>query len=224
MSALLHHLLARLELWHDTLQHLGWLGVLGYAAGLVLLQMLFIPLAVFGVAAGAIFGFWKGVLAITIGTNVGAIVNFLLSRYVARGAVNRYLSHHEKFRLIDAAIGREGGKIIALLRLCPMPFGLANYCYGLTAIRFWPYCIATFLAIIPANCFFPCGSGLPRTRDFPHCDRQVHCTRRSPGKYPAHGRRRGRGLLRAQLTSPASPRPCSQRRIRASRRSGCGLA
>jgi len=154
MTALLQHLLARLDLWHDSLQQLGWLGVLGYAVGLVVLQMALIPLAVFGIAAGAIFGFWKGVLAIAIGTNAGAIVNFLLSRYVARDAVTRYLAHHEKFRLIDAAIGREGGKIIALLRLCPMPFGLANYCYGLTAIPFWPYTIATFLAIIPANCFF----------------------------------------------------------------------
>ena len=154
MSAILQHLLARLDLWHDTLQQLGWLGLLGYALGLVALQMVFIPLSVFGVAAGAIFGFWKGILAITIGTNAGAAVNFFLSRYVARGAVTRYLAHHEKFRLIDAAIGREGGKIIALLRLCPMPFGLANYAYGLTAIPFWPYFIATFLSIIPANCFF----------------------------------------------------------------------
>jgi len=154
MSALLHDLLSRLDQWHDTLQQLGWLGVLGFAIALVVLQMAFIPLAVFAVASGAIFGFWKGLLAITIGTNVGAIVNFLLARYVARTAVTRYLAHHEKFRLIDAAIGREGGKIIALLRLCPMPFGLANYCYGLTAIGFRPYTIATFLAIIPANCFF----------------------------------------------------------------------
>jgi uncharacterized membrane protein YdjX (TVP38/TMEM64 family) len=154
MSALLHDLLSRLDQWHDTLQHLGWLGVLGFAIGLVVLQMAFIPLSVFAIAAGAIFGFWEGVLAITIGTNAGAIVNFLLARYVARSAVTRYLAHHEKFRLIDAAIGREGGKIIALLRLCPMPFGLANYAYGLTAIRFWPYTIATFLSIIPANFFF----------------------------------------------------------------------
>jgi uncharacterized membrane protein YdjX (TVP38/TMEM64 family) len=154
MSALLHDLLSRLDQWHDTLQSLGWLGVLGYAIGLVVLQMIFIPLSVFGIAAGAIFGFWKGIIAITIGTNIGSVVNFLLARYVARTAVTRYLAHHEKFRLIDAAIGREGGKIIALLRLCPMPFGLANYAYGLTAVRFWPYFIATFLAIIPANCFF----------------------------------------------------------------------
>jgi len=154
MSAILQHLLARLDLWHDTLQHLGWLGVLGFAAGMLGLQMAFVPLAVFAVAAGAIFGFWKGAIAVTLGTNAGAVVNFLLSRYVARDAVNRYLAHHEKFRLIDAAVGREGGKIIALLRLCPLPFGLCNYCYGLTAIPFWSYFIATFLAIIPANLFF----------------------------------------------------------------------
>ena len=58
------------------------------------------------------------------------------------------------FRSIDGAVGREGWKIIALLRLCPIPFGLANYAYGLTAIGFWPYFLATFFAIIPANCFF----------------------------------------------------------------------
>jgi uncharacterized membrane protein YdjX (TVP38/TMEM64 family) len=154
MSALLQHLLSYLEQWHDTLQQLGWLGVLGFAAGLLGLQMVFVPLAGFAVAAGAIFGFWKAALAVTIGTNAGAVVNFLLARYVARGAVSRYLSHHEKFRLIDAAVGREGGKIIALLRLCPLPFGLCNYCYGLTAIPFWPYAIATFFSIIPANLFF----------------------------------------------------------------------
>ena len=69
MSALLHDLLLRLDQWHATLQQLGWVGVLGYAIGLVVLQMAFVPLAVFGVAAGAIFGFWKGVMygALTCG-------------------------------------------------------------------------------------------------------------------------------------------------------------
>jgi uncharacterized membrane protein YdjX (TVP38/TMEM64 family) len=154
MSGITQHLLDRLDLWHDTLLQLGWLGVFGFAAGLIVLQMVFIPLSVFAVAGGAIFGFWKTFIAVTIGTNAGAAVNFFLARYVARGAVNRYLAHHEKFRLIDAAVGREGGKIVALLRLCPLPFGLCNYAYGLTSIPFWKYFLATFLAIIPANCFF----------------------------------------------------------------------
>ncbi len=35
-----------------------------------------------------------------------------------------------------------------------MPRSGANYAYGLTAVRFWPYAVATFIAILPANCFF----------------------------------------------------------------------
>jgi uncharacterized membrane protein YdjX (TVP38/TMEM64 family) len=145
------HLLAQSQ---ETFQHLGALGVLIYSAGIVALGVAILPLSPFAVAAGAIFGFWGGFIAITIGTNCGSVINFLLARYVARKTISRRLGHNEKFRLIDAAVGREGWKIIALLRLCPLPFGLANYCYGLTAIRLWPYSVATFFAIIPANCFF----------------------------------------------------------------------
>jgi uncharacterized membrane protein YdjX (TVP38/TMEM64 family) len=155
MSHLLQQLMAHLMQWQGTLQAYGWWGVLAFALALAVLQMGLIPLSIFAVAGGMIFGFEKAFIAVQIGTNLGASINFLIARYVARGAVSRYLSHHEKFRLIDSAIGREGGKIIALLRLCPLPFGLANYCYGLTAVRFWPYAIATFLAITPANALFP---------------------------------------------------------------------
>ncbi len=139
---------------HDKFQQFGWLGVLAYAVAIVLLQMVAIPLAPFALGAGGVFGFWKGIIAVTLGTNAGAAVNFLITRHLARNAVQRWLGHHEKFRLIDSAVGREGWKIIALLRLCPIPYGLANYTYGLTAIGFWPYMAATFFAIIPANCFF----------------------------------------------------------------------
>jgi uncharacterized membrane protein YdjX (TVP38/TMEM64 family) len=154
MTALLQDLLARLEMWRGTLQALGWWGVLAFAGAVAVLQMGLIPLAPFALAGGAIFGFTKGFVALTLGTNLGATVNFLIARHVARGMVTRYLAHHEKFRAIDAAVGREGGKIVALLRMCPLPFGLANYCYGLTAVRFWPYALATFIAIIPANILF----------------------------------------------------------------------
>ena len=154
MSHLLQQLLAKLMEWQGTLQSYGWLGLAAFAAALVIMQMALVPLSVFAIAGGAIFGFGEAFLAVTIGTNIGAIVNFLISRYVARETVSRYLSRHEKFRLIDAAIGKEGGKIVGLLRLCPLPFGLTNYCYGLTAVRFWPYVIATAIAITPGNLFF----------------------------------------------------------------------
>ncbi len=143
--------------WLNSSQHYfsqrGWEGVLLFACVIVLVQMLIAPMSPVAVAAGFSFGLGRGWVVITIGTALGAAVNFLISRYLARGFIARRLAQNDKFRLIDAAIGREGWKIVMLLRFVPMPFGLANYAYGLTAIRFWPYLLASIVAIVPANLF-----------------------------------------------------------------------
>ena len=149
MSSLLHWLTSS----QDYFQQRGWIGVLLFVCGMVAAQLFIAPMAPVAVSAGLIFGMGRGWVAITLGTGIGAAVNFLISRYVARDAIARRLANNEKFCLIDAAIGREGWKIVALLRFVPMPFGLANYAYGLTAIRFWPYLLASMVAIIPANTF-----------------------------------------------------------------------
>lgn len=129
------------------------MGVLLFAGAIVFVQMFIAPMSPVALAAGFGFGFGRGWVAITVGTALGAAVNFLISRYGARGPVARRLGKNEKFRLIDAAIGREGWKIVFLLRFVPMPFGLANYAYGLTSIPFWSYLLASVVAIVPANTF-----------------------------------------------------------------------
>lgn len=135
-------------------RELGWLGVLLFAGGIVLVQFVAAPLSPMAIAAGLIFGFGRGFAALTLGTAFGALLNFLLSRYLLRRPIARRLEANANFHAIDSAIGREGWKIVALLRFCPIPFGFANYCYGLTAIPLLPYLAATFFAIIPANLFF----------------------------------------------------------------------
>ncbi len=150
MSALIHWLASS----QDYFLHLGLWGILLFAALDVVVQMGMMPLSPLAVAAGAIFGFWHGLLAMEIGTAIGLALNFLIARYVARGPITRLLARNDKFRLIDQAIGREGGKIVFMLRLCPLPFGLSNFCYGLTAVRFWPYFFASVAGIIPGNFFF----------------------------------------------------------------------
>jgi uncharacterized membrane protein YdjX (TVP38/TMEM64 family) len=138
----------------DYFRNMGWGGVALWVGLIVVVQLFLGPLSPVAITGGFIFGMWRGLIAITLGTAAGAALNFILARHVARRAVARRLKGSEKFRLIDVAIGREGWKIIALLRFCPIPFGFANFAYGLTAIRFWPYFLATIVAIIPGNVCF----------------------------------------------------------------------
>ena len=151
MLEYLIHLLGRVQ---HSLQDPLWLGILAFAGIFVVAQLVMIPVSPVGMAAGVFFGFGWGLTGLMLGCAIGASVNFLIARYFARERVARWLSGHEKFRLIDEAIGREGWKIIILLRFVPIPFGLANYCYGLTSVRFWPYFAATMVAVIPSDCLF----------------------------------------------------------------------
>lgn len=125
--------------------------VFAFAGLFLLAQMCMLPVSPMGLAAGLFFGFWKGLGVLMFACAIGATVNFLLVRYFARDFVRRKLAGNDKVRLIELAIAREGWKIVALLRFVPIPFGLANYCYGLTPIPYLPYILASCVAIIPAN-------------------------------------------------------------------------
>jgi uncharacterized membrane protein YdjX (TVP38/TMEM64 family) len=151
---MLEHIIHFLEQLHKTVLDLHGAGILVFAGVFVVAQLFMVPVSPLGLAAGFFFGFGRGWLALMLGCALGASVNFLISRHFARGVVTRQLGNNEKFRIIDSAIGREGWKIVALLRFVPIPFGIANYCYGLTPVRFWPYLAASCVAIIPANSLF----------------------------------------------------------------------
>lgn len=150
MTALIDWLTASHQTFHD----LGWIGVAAWVGVIVLCQLFLAPLAPVAIAGGFMFGMTRGFIAITLGTAAGAALNFIIARHFGRGPIARRLARSEKFRLIDEAVGREGWKIIAMLRFCPIPFGFANFAYGLTAIPFWPYFLATVIAIIPGNLCF----------------------------------------------------------------------
>lgn len=113
--------------------------VLGYAIATVA----FIPGSLLTMAGGALFGLWKGTALVFVGATLGASAAFLVARYVARGFVEGKLEGNEKFAVIDRAVGRNGLKIVFLLRLVPFfPFVWLNYGLGLTKVRFRDYVLA----------------------------------------------------------------------------------
>jgi uncharacterized membrane protein YdjX (TVP38/TMEM64 family) len=144
-----------LKAFNQWVSGLGPAGVIIFVVVYALAAVLFVPGSVLTIGAGFIFGLGLGVVAVSIGSVTAAAVAFLISRYVARKKIESLASKNEKFKAVDRAIGEQGWKLIFLLRLSPLiPFSLSNYFYGLTAVKFWPYLLASWIGMLPGTVLY----------------------------------------------------------------------
>jgi uncharacterized membrane protein YdjX (TVP38/TMEM64 family) len=142
------------ERFSTWVQGLGAWGPAVFILGYVVATVAFVPGSALTLAAGFIFGPVRGTIYTFVGATLGAAAAFLVSRYVARGAIERRIEGNPKFAAVDRAVGREGFKIVALLRLSPVfPFNLLNYSLGLTRVRFLDY-LAASVAMLPGTVLY----------------------------------------------------------------------
>lgn len=139
----------------------GWIsgmGVLGgvvYGAVYVAATLLLVPGSVLTLGAAYLFGVAGGMAVVWPSATAAAALGFLGSRYVARDHVEKVARRHPKFDAVDAAIGKNGWKIVGLLRFSPVvPFALSNYLLGVTSVAFWPFLAASSLGIVPGTVFY----------------------------------------------------------------------
>ena len=135
---------------------LEWISSLGAIAPAVFILayiaacVLFIPGSIMTIGAGILFGVVRGSIYVSLGATLGATLAFLIGRYFARDWVAAKLAGNSTFNEIDAAVGREGWKIVGLTRLSPIfPFNLLNYAYGLTRVSLRDYVIASWIGMLP---------------------------------------------------------------------------
>jgi uncharacterized membrane protein YdjX (TVP38/TMEM64 family) len=141
--------------FRDWASGLGVAGKALYALVYVAATVLLFPASLLTIAAGFAFGFAWAFAVVWVGATVGAALAFLIARHVARERVEKAARKRENFRAIDRAIGEKGWKIVALLRLSPLvPFSISNYLYGLTAIRFGPYVLASAAGMLPGTVLY----------------------------------------------------------------------
>jgi len=132
------------------LQGLGPTGYALFIAAYALVTVLMMPAVLVTIAGGYFFGLSTGVALVSAGATLGAALAFLIARHLARERVEKYAAASPRYAAIDAAVGKKGWPIVFLLRLSPIvPFVLSNYFYGLTAIRFWPYVLASWIGMLP---------------------------------------------------------------------------
>jgi uncharacterized membrane protein YdjX (TVP38/TMEM64 family) len=133
---------------------LGVWGPVVFIIGYAVAAVAFVPGSLLTLAAGAIFGLAQGVCYVFVAAVLGSSAAFLVSRYVARAAIERRLTNNPRFAAIDRAVGAQGRKIVFLLRLSPVfPFNLLNYGLGLTKVRFADYVVAS-VGMLPGTLLY----------------------------------------------------------------------
>lgn len=144
---------------NDTLQaavsKIGDLGAMGYlyfAAVYILVEILALPALPLTASSGYLFGVIPGTLIVLFSAITAASISFIIGRTLLRNWAKKMADGNSKWRAIDNVIGKEGFKVILLLRLSPLlPFALSNYFYGITAVDFWPYFAASLIGFIPGT-------------------------------------------------------------------------
>lgn len=136
----------------ESIKGLGAFAPIGYLLLYVATTVLLIPGSVLTIGAAGIFSFWKALAVVLVGANVGALCAFLLTRTFLRDRVALWAAGNPKFAALDRAIGREGFKMVSLVRLSPVfPFTLLNYFLGLTTVRISSYVLANLIGMLPGT-------------------------------------------------------------------------
>ncbi|MCK6527198.1 TVP38/TMEM64 family protein [Myxococcota bacterium] len=139
----------------------GWVrdagpaGAALYALVYVVAALLFLPGSVFTMVAGSVYGPAWGLALVSPVSVIAATLSFLLGRTVARHAVEARLRGNPRFEAIDRAVGRDGLRVVLLLRLSPvLPYSLLNYGLGITRVRLRDYVVASSVGMVPGTFLF----------------------------------------------------------------------
>lgn len=88
--------------------------------------------------AGALFGFYWGLLIVSFASTIGATLAFLVSRLLLRDWVA--LKFAKQLKAVNQGVDKEGAFYLFSLRLIPLfPFFVINLLMGLTSIKTWTF-------------------------------------------------------------------------------------
>lgn len=106
--------------------------------------------AVLTLAGGALFGVYQGTFYAVLGATSGAILAFLLVRYLFENKVKE--QYKNRFFGLYKELHAKGGYYLLSIRLIPgIPFFLINILAALTPISLSTFTVTTFIGIIPGS-------------------------------------------------------------------------
>ncbi|MFM7215690.1 MAG: TVP38/TMEM64 family protein [Verrucomicrobiota bacterium] len=137
-----------LRIWESWIAASGWMGRIAFVGLMVVGTSVFLPNSVFTLLAGLLFGLLEGCVLASIGTLAAAVVDFLLSRFLLRSVIQDWLGRRPKLAALERVIVREGGRLVALVRLSPLSPVWISYLLGTTRLSVRTF-LATSLCLLP---------------------------------------------------------------------------
>lgn len=119
-------------------------------------SVLALPGVTFALLSSAIFGPLSGVFYCALGTTIGAVISFLLSRYLLKNFIKKLVRKNKKlYGIVFQENTQREMLILMITRILPIfPFNLQNFAYGITDISIVKYTIGTFLFMLPGIIVF----------------------------------------------------------------------
>jgi uncharacterized membrane protein YdjX (TVP38/TMEM64 family) len=136
----------------DRLHRVPWIGPL-YVVGFAIVAALGIPLTPLVLLAGALFGFFEGVVVAWVGLILGTSGAYWIARLVGGASVTRLLAGHEN--IIAKLRGRRAFLSLLRLRAIPLiPSLLLDYAAGTARMEYAAYVGATMLGSFTSTAIF----------------------------------------------------------------------
>jgi uncharacterized membrane protein YdjX (TVP38/TMEM64 family) len=133
----------------------GPTGIVVFFVAYVVSTVALLPGSLLTVAAGFAYGPVWGLVIASPASVAGATAAFALGRTLLRDWAASKVARSPRARAIDAAVGREGGKLVLLLRLSPLvPFNMLNYALSLSRVRLGTYIAASFVGMLPGTALY----------------------------------------------------------------------
>ena len=103
--------------------------------------------------AGALFGFWPGLILVSFASSIGSTFCFLFSRYVLRNYTQvKFGKYLEK---VNKGLETDGWLYLFFLRLSPVfPFFVINLIFGLTKMRVLEFYLVSQVGMFMGTAIF----------------------------------------------------------------------
>ncbi len=132
------------------LTDLGPWGPLLFIAAYVVASVALAPAFLLTLAAGAVFGLWRGTLFVYVGAVLGSSAVYALAHPLTRSRLLQRVDRDPRVAAVRHALVGEGLWIMFLLRLSPIvPYNLLNYALALSGVSYRSYLIAS-VGMLPA--------------------------------------------------------------------------